>query len=74
MNPIDLVLADDHHLVRQGVWALLEAEPDFRPEQLSIRPRTVEVHRASMMHKLGLKTPTDLIRYTIRRGIISNHY
>jgi DNA-binding NarL/FixJ family response regulator len=25
-----LVLADDHHVVRQGLRALLEAEPDFR--------------------------------------------
>ena len=25
-----IVLADDHHIVRQGLRALLEAEPDFR--------------------------------------------
>lgn len=30
MNPITLVLAEDHHIVRQGFKALLEAEPDFR--------------------------------------------
>ncbi len=27
---ISIVCADDHHIVRQGVRALLEAEPDFR--------------------------------------------
>jgi two-component system response regulator NreC len=39
-------------------------------EQLSISPRTVETHRANMMHKLGLRTSTDLIRYAMQRGIL----
>lgn len=30
MNPINIVLADDHRLVRQGIRGLLEAEPDLR--------------------------------------------
>lgn len=30
MNPITLVLAEDHHIVRQGFKALLAAEKDFR--------------------------------------------
>jgi two-component system response regulator NreC len=38
--------------------------------QLSISPRTVEVHRANMMRKLGLRTPTDLIRYAMQHGIL----
>jgi two-component system response regulator NreC len=29
MSVTTLVLADDHHIVRQGLRALLEAEPDF---------------------------------------------
>ncbi len=29
MSPIRIVLADDHHIVRQGVMALLRGEPDF---------------------------------------------
>jgi DNA-binding NarL/FixJ family response regulator len=39
-------------------------------ERLSISPRTAETHRANMMHKLGLRTQTDLIRYALRRGIL----
>jgi len=39
-------------------------------ERLSISPRTVETHRANMMHKLGLHTPTDLIRYAMQHGIL----
>jgi len=38
--------------------------------RLFISPRTVESHRANLMHKLGLRTQTDLIRYAIKRGII----
>jgi DNA-binding NarL/FixJ family response regulator len=40
-------------------------------ERLTISPRTVETHRANMMHKLGLRTQSDLIRYAVRRGLIS---
>lgn len=38
--------------------------------RLGISPRTVEVHRANLLHKLGLRTQTDLIRYALRRGIL----
>jgi len=37
---------------------------------LCISPRTAEVHRANMMHKLGLRSRSDLIRYALRRGIL----
>jgi two-component system response regulator NreC len=39
-------------------------------ERLFISSRTVEVHRANMMRKLGLRTHTDLIRYALQRGIL----
>jgi DNA-binding NarL/FixJ family response regulator len=39
-------------------------------ERISISVRTVETHRARMMHKLNLRAQTDLIRYALRRGII----
>jgi two-component system, NarL family, response regulator NreC len=37
---------------------------------LYISPRTVETHRAHLMHKLGLHTQADLIRYALKRGIL----
>lgn len=40
-------------------------------EQLSLSPRTVDVHRARIMQKLHLKTQTDLIRLALQKGIIS---
>ena len=38
--------------------------------RLFTSPRTVEVHRAHLMRKLGLRTAADLIRYAINRGIL----
>jgi DNA-binding NarL/FixJ family response regulator len=40
-------------------------------QRLSISPRTAEVHRANLMRKLDLHSQTDLVRYAIRRGIIT---
>lgn len=37
---------------------------------MGISPRTVEVHRANLLHKLGLHTQMDVIRYALRRGIL----
>ena len=37
---------------------------------LFVSPRTVETHRAHLMHKLGLHSQADLIRYALRRGIL----
>jgi DNA-binding NarL/FixJ family response regulator len=36
-----------------------------------ISPRTVEMHRANLMRKLGLRNQTELVRYALRRGIIA---
>ncbi|OLC28513.1 MAG: DNA-binding response regulator [Armatimonadetes bacterium 13_1_40CM_64_14] len=38
--------------------------------RLGISPRTVEVHRANLLHKLSLRTQADVIRYAIRRGLL----
>lgn len=38
--------------------------------RLSISPRTAETHRASVMHKLGLHTQIQLVRYALRRGLL----
>ena len=39
--------------------------------RLFISPRTVEIHRANAMRKLGLASQTDVVRYALRRGLIS---
>jgi two-component system response regulator NreC len=38
---------------------------------LSISSRTVELHRGRMMNKLGFHSQTELVRYAIKRGILS---
>lgn len=40
-------------------------------EKLNISVRTTEAHSAHVMSKLGLSSQTDLIRFAIRRGIIT---
>lgn len=37
---------------------------------LNISQRTVETHRANLMQKLSLHSQTDLVRFSIRKGII----
>ncbi len=40
-------------------------------DKLSISARTVEVHRANLMHKLGFRNQADLIRFALKKGILS---
>ena len=39
--------------------------------RLQISPRTAEVHRANLLRKLNLHSQTELIRFAIKRGILS---
>ncbi len=39
-------------------------------ERLFISPRTVETHRANLMHKLGIKSNSELLQFAMLRGII----
>jgi two-component system response regulator NreC len=39
--------------------------------QLNVSPRTIETHRAHVHAKLGLSTRAELVRYALRRGLLS---
>lgn len=39
--------------------------------RLGISGRTAETHRSHLMHKLDLHTQTELIRFALKRGIVS---
>ncbi|MBI2868814.1 MAG: response regulator transcription factor [Chloroflexi bacterium] len=52
------------HLVAQGC-----TNADIA-SLLYISPRTVEIHRSKMMHKLNLRSQTELLRYSLERGIL----
>ncbi|MBN2575574.1 MAG: response regulator transcription factor [Deltaproteobacteria bacterium] len=40
-------------------------------EQLGLSRKTVDVHRANLMRKLDLHTVTELVKYALRRGLIT---
>jgi DNA-binding NarL/FixJ family response regulator len=59
---------------RERLVLQLAAEGLSNPQiakKLFISPRTTETHRANLMHKLGLRSQTDLVRFAIRKGIIT---
>jgi len=37
---------------------------------LNVSTRTIETHRANIMHKLDLNSLSDLVRYAIRNKIV----
>jgi two-component system, NarL family, response regulator NreC len=39
-------------------------------QELSLSPRTVETHRANMMHKLGFHSQIDLVRFALEHKIL----
>lgn len=67
-DPHDLLTPREREVIQ------LTAEGGTGPNiaaRLNISARTVEMHRANAMRKLGLKTSADLIRYALRRGMIA---
>lgn len=59
---------------RERLVLQLAAEGASNPaiaKKLFISPRTAESHRANLMRKLGLRSQTDLVRFAIRKGIIT---
>ena len=59
---------------RERLILQLAAEGLSNPDiaaKLFISPRTAETHRANLMRKLSLHSQTDLVRYAIRKKIIT---
>jgi len=67
-SPHDLLTAREREVLQLAAEGSTSAGISKR---LSISVRTVEMHRSNAMKKLGLKTRSDLIRYAVRRGMIS---
>ena len=63
-----------HHLTareREIVQLLAEGKTNKEVAvTLGISVKTVDAHRANVMHKLNLRSVTDLVRYAIRNKII----
>ena len=66
-DPYDALTARERQVLQLAAEGYTNAEIAGR---LSISRRTVESHRAKVMHKLGLHSHTDLVRYALRRGIL----
>jgi len=67
LDPYDTLTSREREVLQ------LSAEGRTLPEvaaRLGISPRTAETHRTNLMHKLALRTQTDLIRYAVRRGLL----
>ncbi len=68
LDPYDTLTTRERevlHLVAEGRTSVEIGQ------RLFISPRTVESHRANLMRKLNLETHTDLVRYALRRGILT---
>lgn len=68
MDPYDTLTRREREILKMAAEGLTAFEIS---EKLSISSRTVEVHRSNFMHKLSLKSQSDLVRYAVRRGIVS---
>lgn len=66
-DPYDSLTTRERSVMKLAAEGLTAAEISKR---LSISPRTVEIHRANLMHKLNLHSQADLIRFALKRGII----
>jgi two-component system response regulator NreC len=65
LDPYDMLTSRERevlHLAAQGLTSTEAAQ------RLTISPRTVEVHRARVMQKLGLRNRMELIQYAVRHG------
>jgi two-component system response regulator NreC len=67
LDPMDTLTGRERQVLQYTAQGL--SAPDIA-ERLVISPRTVEVHRASVMRKLGLKSQAEVIRFAITRGIV----
>jgi two-component system response regulator NreC len=60
---------------REREILVLAAEGFTSPQiglKLHISHRTVETHRARLMRKLELRSQSDLVRYAVRRGLLTD--
>ncbi|MEO6809542.1 MAG: response regulator transcription factor [Isosphaeraceae bacterium] len=67
LDLFDTLTAREREVLHLAAEGMTSAEVSGR---LFISPRTVEIHRAHLMRKLGLKNQTELVRYALRRGIL----
>jgi DNA-binding NarL/FixJ family response regulator len=67
LEPFDTLSMREREVMQMVVQGMTSAEIG---KKLFISPRTVDIHRANLMRKLGLRTRTDLVKIAQRQGIL----
>jgi len=67
-DPYDTLTGRERQVLKMVAEGLTNAAV---ADKLSISPRTVEIHRANAMRKLDLQNHAALVRYAVKRGLIS---
>jgi two-component system response regulator NreC len=67
VSPADPLSAREHDVLR--LLALGHTNQEIS-QLLFLSIRTVETHRARIMHKLGLTSRADLVRYALQTGVL----
>ena len=68
LDPYETLTERERQVLQLAAEGL--SNPDLA-RKLFISPRTAESHRANLMRKLSLRSQTDLVRYAIRKSIIT---
>lgn len=68
IDPLETLTKREHQVLEGVIQGYTNAEI---AEQLGLGKRTVETHRAHMMRKLNLESSADVIRFALRRGLLS---
>jgi two-component system response regulator NreC len=66
-DPYDQLTTREREVLQMAAQGLSNSEI---AERLFISPRTIETHRANLMHKLGLHSHAELLKFAMVRGII----
>lgn len=67
LDPYSFLTSREREVLQLVVEGLTMRETG---ERLSISPRTVEKHRASLMNKLGVDNQSELVRYAVYKGLL----
>jgi two-component system, NarL family, response regulator NreC len=67
LDPYDMLSTREREVLNLSAQGMTSSDI---ADKLFISPRTVEVHRSRVMHKLSLHNRTELIHYAIRRGLL----
>ena len=68
LDPYDTLSGREREVLQLAAEGLTNADIGKR---LDIGKRTVETHRANLIRKLGLKSHAELVRYAVKRGLLS---